>query len=200
MSQRMGIVRPAASENIELRPSASHYLHSRRAHAGQAIPMLALVAGNVFVVVHSGGTTRARWLEIAATVAGLALVATLLLFLRTKVVIDDGGLTLVRAFLPSRRFAHSEISGVASRTVKWNAADLEYAIVYGRGNRCLWRARRDLWSAATIQVVVQRYGHGHASGAERVDSVRLESEFPGSVPLWERHPWVVASVGVITVV
>jgi len=70
-------VPPPVSENIQLQPSAAHYLRSRRAHVGQAVSMLALVARNVFVVLHAGGASRAKWLEIVVPVAGVAVVATL---------------------------------------------------------------------------------------------------------------------------
>lgn len=178
---------------VERVGSAAHVLRPSlnspfRVGAGMWLWLLSLVAG--LAATAARGRTTFLWSvaalgAVAIVAAGLA--ATYLR--RAKIELDHDDLRL-RLPIRTRRIPRDELGGIALRDVRIPGPNpfRRLLILYDTEHRCRVVTDMLFWSAADIDGLASWLGD--STPAARTTTYQLlAAEFPGSVSVWNRHPW-----------
>jgi hypothetical protein len=182
------------------RPSGPAFLTALRRNAAASAVLL------IFVLVQF---YRVRNSPEGQLVTGLALVAVVLLALgwqwlyliNARIILDGDTLKYRNRWGSQRIFPLTDVSGLAMRSLQQlgPSRPISYVILYGRNHRTLFRLLRAFWADADLLDLSRRIGGRQEEVATTAS--RLDKEFPGSRPFWDRHAtWIVVLAAVAVVV
>ena len=182
------------------RPSGPAFLTALRKNAAASVVLL------IFVVVQF---YRVRNSPEGQLVTGLALVAVVLFALgwqwlylmNARIILDRDTLKYRNRWGSQRTFPLADVSGLAMRSVQQlgPSRPISYVIVYGHNHRTLFRLLRAFWADADLLDLSRRIGGRQEEVATTAS--RLDKEFPGGRPFWDRHAtWIVVLAAVVVVV
>jgi hypothetical protein len=182
------------------RPSGPAFLTALRRNAAASAVLL------IFVLVQF---YRVRNSPEGQLVTGLALVAVVLLALgwqwlyliNARIILDGDTLKYRNRWGSQRIFPLTDVSGLAMRSLQQlgPSRPISYVIVYGRNHRTLFRLLGAFWADADLLDLSRRIGGRQEEVATTAS--RLDKEFPGSRPFWDRHAtWIVVLAAVAVVV
>jgi len=182
------------------RPSGTAFLTALRRNAAASAVLLIFVFAQFY---------RVRNSPEGQLVTGLALVAVVLLALgwqwlyliNAQIILEGDTLQYRNRWGSARIFPLADVSGLAMRSLQQlgPSRPISYVIVYGHNHRTLFRLVRAFWADADLLDLSRRIGGRQEEVATTAS--RLDKEFPGSRPFWDRHAtWIVVVAAVVVVV
>lgn len=182
------------------RPSGPAFLIALRRNAAPSAVLLIFVVAQFY---------RVRNSPEGQLVTGLALVAVVLFamgwqwlyLINARIILEGDTLKYRNRWGSQRTFPLTAVSGLAMRSLQQlgPSRPISYVVVYGRDHRTLFRLLRAFWADADLLDLSRRIGGRQEEVATTAS--RLDKEFPGSRPFWDRHAtWVVVLAAVAVVV
>ncbi len=142
-------------------------------------------------------------------VTGLTLVGVVcwpwgwqwLYVVNARIMLDRDTLKYTNRWGTQKVFPLVDVSGLAMRSLQQlgPSRPIRYVVVYDRNHRTLFRLLRAFWADSDLLDLSRRIGGRQEEVATTAS--RLDKEFPGSRPFWERHAtWIVVLAAVAVVV
>jgi hypothetical protein len=189
------VTRRAVREDVVIRPSF-------RTYRARLLAAVALTSPLVGYQIWSNWQTGARYPLVISWALFYAIFGVLLVvfFRREEIVLAGGRLTRWNLVGVAKAYAIEDIGGMARRDVDFPlvARPTQYVIVYDKDHRCLFKMNRPFWDEEDIRRLHAFLGG--QSKVERVPSLMLAEEFPGSVAWPVLHPFVLIAVELVAVV